>query len=104
MSHVPVPRQALLAAEGVLSWTWYATQFSVRRATFQSFTPQSRKMDARFAERFADLAAASDEQIRRFAERWGPLRYGPPQPLESLEESVQEWRRYAALIAAIVRC
>src|SRR5438067_4695152 len=32
-----------------------------------------------------------------FAERWGPLKYGPPQPLTSLTESVSDWRSYARL-------
>jgi hypothetical protein len=47
---------------------------------------------------FARLAFGSDEQIRAFAERWGPLGLE-----DRAEERVDDWRDYAALAAALLR-
>lgn len=102
VSHVPAPWKAHLCASGLLSWTWSSSKFV--RGAHRIVTPQPRKMDPRFAELFAALAQSTDEQIRRFAEHWGPLKYGPPQPLTSLTESVSDWRSYARLADAIIRC
>ena len=46
--------------------------------------------------KFAALSFGSDEDIRKFAERWGPLRGGPT-------ETIAEWRRLATLASALVR-
>jgi hypothetical protein len=47
---------------------------------------------------FARLAQASDEQIRRFADRWGPLHFD-----SRPEESLATWRQYARLAQALLR-
>ena len=46
--------------------------------------------------KFAALSFGSDEDIRKFAERWGPLRGGPT-------ETILEWRRLATFASALVR-
>jgi len=46
--------------------------------------------------RFARLAGGSKEQIRRFAQRWGPLGIDPRS-----EEHLDQWRQYASLAAAL---
>ena len=46
--------------------------------------------------KFAALSFGSDEDIRKFAGRWGPLRGGPT-------ETIAQWRRLATLANALVR-
>jgi hypothetical protein len=47
---------------------------------------------------FAELADRSDEQIRRFAARWGPLGFE-----NAGEERLDDWRYYARIAQAILR-
>jgi hypothetical protein len=100
---VPRPRSAHLSADGTLSWKWYSN--AVLHGFGKSVPTRFRRIHTRLSERFADLADAPDEAIRRFAAQWGPLRY-PKRTIESFDdvESILEWRRFATLTRALVRC
>jgi len=101
--YVPRPRSAHLSADGTLSWKWDST--AVLHDFGTSIPPRFHRIPTRLCERFAALADDSDEAIRRFAERWGPLRYPKPQTqLVDDTEALVEWRRFAMLARALVRC
>jgi hypothetical protein len=51
------------------------------------------RLNSRLWEQFVALADCSDEQIRRFAEEFGPLE----RPSTAVTEPVSKWRRYAGL-------
>ena len=75
-SHLSVPFAADLSAGGVLSWT-----SSPRTGNVQGIRPHRAhhgspgpKVDAALWRRFAALSFGSDEDIRKFAAKWGPLR------------------------------
>jgi hypothetical protein len=93
----PAPMPLPLKAEvhdGSLTWTWYDPYESDgrRKAPILRAAPASLCFD------FARLGQASDEQIRRFADRWGPLHFD-----SRPEESLATWRRYARLAQALLR-
>jgi hypothetical protein len=100
---VPIPRSAHLSANRTLSWTWHSN--AVLHGFGTSTPGRFRRIHTRLCERFAALADDSDEAIRRFAERWGPLRYPQPRTEPVVDtEAVLEWRRFATLARALVRC
>lgn len=85
---MPRPQEAMLR-EGFLTWSWYAADF--RSPALQTAPPQ-------LCFAFARLAQASDEAVRCFAKKWGPLnRY------KRELESVKMWRHYARLAQALLR-
>jgi len=99
---LPRPRSAHLAADGTLSWKWYT------KADLHGFGESHHgrflRVHTRLCEHFAALADDSDDAIRRFAERWGPLRYPRSRPRALDEtESIKEWRKFAVLARALVR-
>jgi hypothetical protein len=87
---MPRPREALLH-DGFLKWTWYDMDGA-------SKSPELQTAPATLCFKFARLAQASEEQIRVFAESWGPLKLDSRQ-----EESVATWRQYARLAQALLR-
>jgi len=101
-SYLPAPVSAQLSASGVLSWTWVLP--AGRRDYNRVRTQQPRKVIANLCEAFAALADAPDEKIRRFAAHWGPLRYPRSRDEPKDTETVDQWRQFAALARAVVRC
>jgi len=95
-SHLSVPWSAQLSADGVLSWKWQSPARLTSRGSSRSTSRQPGKVDSMLWRKFAALSFGSDEDIRKFAERWGPLRGGPT-------ETIAEWRRLATLASALVR-
>jgi hypothetical protein len=95
-SLIPRPLDAVLA-EGRLTWKWY--DFNVHGGSRQA--PRSQPAPAKLCFAFAQLAQAPDEQIRRFAKRWGPLDFHPLGQRQ--EESLEAWRHYARLAQALMR-
>jgi hypothetical protein len=88
----PRPIHALLDSDGYLRWTWYKLETGGRDQP-----PEFQKPRNGLCFEFARLAHASDEDIRRFAEKWGPLGIELRQ-----EEHVNDWRRHAALAQALL--
>jgi hypothetical protein len=108
-SHVAAPHSASLSASGVLSWRWYVRDDSFKnrrlhRCVYGSTSMRPHKIDPRLCERFAELADATGEQVRRFAERWGPLHYPRSSTEPSDTETLEHWRRFAILARALLRC
>src|SRR5438105_11742118 len=94
----PRPVTATLDKHGLLTWQWYPeSEETGERHTSRPAGLQKPAPDLCF--RFAQLALGSDEQIRAFAQRWGPLGIGP----RPNEEYLDDWRRYAELTAALFR-
>src|SRR5258706_9540383 len=83
-SHLPVPRSAQLSVDGVLSWKWH----SPARLTSRSAARQYRTVESMLWRKFAALSLGSDENIRKFTARWGPL-------YARQTETVAEWRQLA---------
>ena len=76
-SHLFAPFEADLSADGVLSWTWLSPEQETCKGYarhLRSTARQPRKVDAALWRRFAALSFRSDEDIRKFAAKWGPLR------------------------------
>jgi hypothetical protein len=97
------PRSAHLAAEGTLSWKWYSN--AVFHGQDISVAVRARRISVRLGERFAALADKPDEAICCFAGQWGPLRYSTaPTVRNGYTESIEEWRRFAILARALLRC
>jgi hypothetical protein len=114
---LPRPTRAFLNT-GVLIWIWSRQSLSLKQLrkkgeTAHGFDLENARMDEKGAGsnspklqklrpdlclRFAQLDRGSDEQIRAFAERWGPLGLDA-----RAEETVEDWRHYAALAAALLR-
>lgn len=98
---LPRPWVATLSG-GVLRWSWYPhfTKHGKRleKAGGRHQPPELQKPASDLCFRFAQLASGSDEQIRAFAERWGPLNIEP-----RAEEDLAQWRHYAELAAALLR-
>jgi hypothetical protein len=90
---MPLPLKAEVHDDS-LTWTWYDPYESDGRRK----SPILRAAPASFCFAFARLAQASDEQIRRFADRWGPLHFD-----SRPEESLDTWRQYARLAQALLR-
>ncbi len=95
-SHLAVPWSARLSADRVLSWKWQSPSQLTSRGPSGTTSRQPGKVDSMLWRKFAALSFGSDEDIRKFAERWGPLRGGPT-------ETIAEWRRLATLASALVR-
>lgn len=111
IAFVPRPRSAHLSQDGALSWKWRSTAvlhgFGSKKSPPRrtNISEGVRRIDARLFERFAALADESDELIRRFAAQWGPLHYpGVREELSQPTEKVGEWRRFASLAQALIRC
>jgi hypothetical protein len=60
--------------------------------------PKPQRLPSDLYLRFAQIASGTDEQIRVFAERWGPLGVDV-----RAEEHIDRWRHYTALAAALIR-
>lgn len=90
---LPLPLKAEMH-DGSLTWTWYDTYESDGLLK----SPILRAAPASLCFAFARLAPASDEQIRRFADSWGPLHFD-----SRPEESLATWRQYARLAQALLR-
>jgi hypothetical protein len=89
---MPRPLKAAVQ-DGFLTWTWYRNEVGGNRKP-----PELKSAPAKLCFDFARLAEGSEEAIRLFAERWGPLNLELRQ-----EESVDTWRRYARLAQALLR-
>jgi hypothetical protein len=108
MPFVSRPRSAHLAADGTISWKWHSNAVvrwqDITRQEI-SVAARARRIPARLAERFAALAGKSDEAICDFAGQWGPLRYPTLTVVRNGgTETVREWRRFALLARALLRC
>src|SRR3984885_9702784 len=86
---LPRPITALLDRDGYLTWTWYKAEKGG-----SAVPPQLQRPPNGLCFAFAQLAHASDEEIRKFAARWGPL------GIESRGERVEDWRRSARFAQA----
>ena len=95
-SHLAVPWSTQLSADGVLSWKWQSPAQWTSSGSTRSTARQPRKVDSMLWRKFAALSFGSDEDIRKFAGRWGWLRGGPT-------ETIAEWRRFATLANTLVR-
>src|SRR5579862_6841613 len=96
-SHIVPPLGAHLR-EGVLSWTWHSER-QTKEGKFTSVGGKPRKMDSRLWRKFAALAEQSDEEIRAFSGRWGPL-----DPVQGEgTETIKRWRRLASLASALIQ-
>jgi hypothetical protein len=93
-SDLPVPVSASLSPDGI-SFIWRHPLGQTLGAEFRP-GPSSRKVVGTLWRKFLVISSSSDENIRKFAERWGPL--GSEQG-----ETVEEWRRFADLANALVR-
>jgi hypothetical protein len=92
---LPRPYEAFLSGDGYLTWSWYASK---KMGT--NLPPRAlQKPPATLCFDFAKLADGSNAQIRRFAAKWGPL----AMQARVIEESVEDWRRYAQLAQALLR-
>lgn len=84
----PRPIKARLTANGSLTWIWYKDEKGGR-----GVAPAHQKLRSDLCFEFQGLADGSDDEILRFAERWGPLGIRDRE-----EEHVDEWR-YLAVTA-----
>jgi hypothetical protein len=99
-THLIIPFAADLSESGVLSWTWFSPEQETYRGSgriIRTTAHQPRKVDAALWRRFAALSFRSDEDIRKFAAKWGPLR-------DKQTETITEWRRFANLATALIKC
>lgn len=98
----PRPTVATLDENGFLRWKWYRHFEShgqmLEEVGARHRPPALRTPPPDLCFRFAKLASGDNEQIRVFAEKWGPL--GTE---DRAEERVDDWRRYAALADALLR-
>jgi hypothetical protein len=90
------PGQASVDAHGNLTWHLKPGSAAGRR-------PRLRAIPGNLCFEFARRADASVEQIRKFAEQWGPLGYNPPTGTGAAVETVEQWRRYMTWVRAILR-
>jgi hypothetical protein len=89
---LPKPLAAAVK-DGYLSWTWYSDDLGGRNVA-----PARQKLPMKLCFDFMRLAGGSEEEIRLFAKKWGPL------GLEKREqELVASWRGYARLAQALIR-
>lgn len=86
----PHPLKAEIDGDGFLRWRYYSEEGRKR-------APELKKIPHDLCFRFARLARGSDDEIRSFAEQWGPLGIAL-----RAEESVDNWRHYAALANALL--
>src|SRR5579862_5953102 len=91
---LPRPLEACLDHDGYLTWRWYKKY----EEGGHDVPPKLQVPRNGLCFEFARLAQASDEHIRRFAERWGPLRIEQRE-----EEHLDKWRSYAVLAQAVLR-
>jgi hypothetical protein len=96
------PAFASLDEDGFLRWKWpghvvYEEQ-PVKAPGAKRDAPKLQRAPRALCFRFAQLASGSDEQIRVFAERWGPLGFD-----QRAEEQIKDWRRYSEVAAALLR-
>lgn len=89
---LPKPLDASVQ-NGYLAWTWYSPDRGG-----ESKPPALKKPPPALCFAFARLADGSDEQIRQFAAKYGPLRVEMRE-----EEAVDSWRHYARLTRALLR-
>jgi len=98
----PRPSVAILDQHGFLEWKWYRHFRKhgkrLEEGAARLHPPGLQKLRSDLCFRFAQLAFSSDEKIRAFAERWGPLGIE-----EKAIEHVKDWRHYAALVSALLR-
>src|SRR5271155_2213966 len=87
---LPRPLRAYLESDGTLSYVYPHGKLP------ESYVLQTPHAGLCFD--FAQLAHGSDEQIRDFAEHWGPLGSKPPS-----QEHLKHWRRYAVLADALLQ-
>jgi hypothetical protein len=110
-----VPQEVRLSRTGVLHFRWYRSDNVLPDTRSLVRTPRAddrvehtrstlhspRPVDSHLWEAFLTLAEASDDEIRDFATKWGPLRHRETQPET---EPLSDWRKYAKLAAAIFQC
>jgi hypothetical protein len=97
------PRPTLATLDGgFLRWKWYRHLREhgqrIEEAGARRLAPGLQKLPTDLCFRFAQLASGSNEQIRVFAERWGPLGIDA-----RAEEEIAQWRDYTTLAAALLR-
>lgn len=112
---VPVPLAARPVAaflkDGYLTWTWDDSKNIEQlnalcerlkknlKITVKRVIPlEPRKCPGTLCFDFARLAEGSDENIRRFAAKWGPLNFA-----KRAEEHIGVWRQYTRLALALLR-
>jgi hypothetical protein len=97
--HLAAPYAAHLSQDGILTWEWMRTHFT-REGKTRSTGQRPRKVSARLWQGFAALANAEPEEIRAFAERWGPLRYSRE---TADSEELAQWHSLAKLASALLK-
>jgi hypothetical protein len=98
--HLAAPYAAHLSQDGILTWKWTQTVFT-REGKTQSTGQRPRKVSPRLWQDFASLAnAKKSEEIRAFAERWGPLRH---RNVTAESEELEQWRYFAKLASALLK-
>jgi hypothetical protein len=99
---LPRPTRAFLDSDGYLTWTSYRQSSKSKERMEEKGArgnpPDLQKPRSDLCVRFSQLAYGSEEQIRRFAERWGPLGFDLRQ-----QEHVEDWRHCAERAAALLR-
>src|SRR5579863_4784961 len=81
--YLPQPMDANVDADRNLSWTWENPS-------------KLHEPPSTLCFEFAKLTDGSDDTIRRFAARWGPLGLSP----RVIEERIGLWLKYARLARA----
>jgi hypothetical protein len=95
-THLAAPFSAQLTPNGELSWKWSFPAELSSEGSFRATVPKPRKVPSTLWCTFAALSLGSDEDFRKFAERWGPLRGDSTEPIAT-------WRHWASLASALVR-
>ena len=97
---LPRPERAFLDSNGFLAWSWYrqSPRGTKEEKRARRPPPDLQKPSPGLCVRFSQLAHGTDEQIRLFAERWGPLGR-----TARVEEHVDDWRKDASLAAALLQ-
>lgn len=94
----PWPRPAACSLEeGTLRFAWAISKAEGKDGKMTLVSNSAKMPDSRVWQRFIALADRGDEQIRRFAERYGQISNRGP----VLLEDTAIWRRYASIGKAI---
>jgi hypothetical protein len=89
---LPKPCGATVNGNGFLTWSWYPT------ADIKGPPPATQQVPVKLCFDFARLADGSEEEIRRFAAKWGPLGLD-----KGGKEHIDDLRNYARLAKALLR-
>jgi hypothetical protein len=93
-----------LDSDGFLTWAWYRQSYksnkNLEERGARRHPPAVQKPPSDLCVRFSELAGGTNEQIRVFAEKWGPLGMEMD---GRCQEEITQWRDCAELAAALLR-